>query len=38
MNLLAESNAKGEGDLLGFYVGADEKNSAQNIAVFSKLV
>ena len=34
MNLLAVSNAKGEGDLIGLYVGADEKNSTQNIPVF----
>lgn len=34
MNLVAESNAAGETFLLGFYVGADEKNSGQNIAVF----
>ncbi len=31
MDLLAESFSKGEGDLIGFYVGADEKNSSQNI-------
>ncbi len=34
MNLVAESNAEGEGFLVGFYVSADEKNSTQNIAVF----
>ena len=36
MNLIDESYAKGEGDLLGFYVGADEKDSKQNIAIFSQ--
>lgn len=36
MNLIADSYAKGEGDLLGFYVGADEKNSKENIAIFSQ--
>ncbi len=36
MNLIAESYARGEGDLLGFNVGADEKNSKQNIAIFSQ--
>ncbi len=34
MNLIVEATANGEGDLLGLYVGADEKNSTQNIAVF----
>jgi putative endopeptidase len=34
MNLVAESNAAGEGFLIGFYVTADEKNSTQNIAAF----
>src|SRR4029078_1681308 len=36
MNLNAESYTRGEGDLLGFNVGADEKNSKQNIAIFSQ--
>lgn len=31
MDLLADSYSKGEGDLIGMYVGADEKNSTQNI-------
>lgn len=31
VDLLHESFAVGEGDLIGFYVGADEKNSTQNI-------
>ena len=34
MNLLAEGYATGEGDLMGFYVNADEKNSTKNIAIF----
>jgi putative endopeptidase len=34
MNLIAESYATGDGDLMGFYVNADEKNSTQNIAIF----
>ncbi len=36
MNLLAEGGATGQDDLLGFYVGADEKNSSVNIPVFSQ--
>jgi putative endopeptidase len=31
--LLAESAKEGDGDLIGFFVGADEKNSKQNIMV-----
>jgi putative endopeptidase len=34
MELVAEANAQGDGDLMGAYVGADEKNSTQNIAIF----
>ncbi|RZL20355.1 MAG: M13 family peptidase [Pedobacter sp.] len=34
MNLLAGGYANGDGDLMGFYVNADEKNSTQNIAIF----
>jgi putative endopeptidase len=34
MDLIADSYAKGEGDLIGLYVGADEKNSTQNIVAF----
>ncbi|MBL7933750.1 MAG: M13 family metallopeptidase [Bacteroidia bacterium] len=34
MDLLADSYSKGEGDLIGMYVGADEKNSTQNIVAF----
>jgi len=34
MNLVAESNAAGETSLIGYYVDADEKNSAQNIMIF----
>ena len=36
MNLVAESYVQGDGDLLGLYVGADDKNSAQNIVVFTQ--
>ena len=36
MNLISESYASGEGDLLGFYVGSDDKNSSQNIAIFTQ--
>lgn len=36
MNLVDENYARGEGDLMGFYVGADDKNSSQNIAVFTQ--
>ena len=36
MNLIAESYPEGDGDLLGFYVGADDKNSSKNIAVFTQ--
>jgi putative endopeptidase len=32
MDLVSEMEAKGESSLIGFYVGADEKNSAMNIA------
>jgi putative endopeptidase len=31
MSLLAESYAEGDGDLIGWYVGADERNSVKNI-------
>lgn len=34
MNLVADMSASGEGELVGLYVGADEKNSGQNIAIF----
>ena len=34
MNLLAEGYATGDGDLMGFYVNADEKKSTDNIAIF----
>jgi putative endopeptidase len=35
IGLLAKLNAEGQGHkLLGFYVGADEKNSAKNIPIF----
>ena len=34
MELIADAYTKGDGDLLGVYVGADEKNSAQNIPIF----
>ncbi|MDB5195646.1 MAG: peptidase [Flaviaesturariibacter sp.] len=34
MKLIAEGYQQGAGDLLGFFVGADEKNSAKNIAIF----
>lgn len=34
--LLQDSYKTGDGDLLGFYVGADDKNSSKNIAVFSQ--
>lgn len=33
MSLLAENAREGNGDLIGFYVGADERNSAKNILV-----
>ena len=36
LNLLAEGFKTGEGDLLGFGVGSDEKNSSKNIAIFSQ--
>ncbi|MEP7166337.1 MAG: M13 family metallopeptidase [Ferruginibacter sp.] len=36
MNLLSESYARGEGDLLGFYVAADDKNSSQYIPIFTQ--
>lgn len=36
MKLVDESYANGDGDLLGLYVGADDKNSKQNIVVFSQ--
>lgn len=31
INLLASSYAEGDGDLLGIYIGADERNSTKNI-------
>lgn len=31
INLLASSYAEGDGDLLGIYIGADERNSSKNI-------
>ncbi len=33
VNLLAENAKEGDGDLVGFYVGADERNSRKNILV-----
>ena len=33
MNLVADMHAIGQGDLVGFYVNADEKNSGRNIAI-----
>lgn len=33
MDLLAENAREGNGDLVGFYVGADERNSVKNILV-----
>lgn len=36
MSLIHENYRTGDGDLLGFYVGADDKNSAKNIAVFTQ--
>ncbi len=37
IGLLAKLNAEGQGhNLFGFYVGADEKNSAKNIPVFAQ--
>ncbi len=33
LNLLAQSEAEGSGDLIGYYVGADERNSSKNILV-----
>jgi putative endopeptidase len=36
MALLHEGYATGDGDLMGFYVWADEKNSRQNIPVFGQ--
>jgi len=36
MALIAASNAKGENDLMNFYVGSDDKNSGQNIVAFSQ--
>lgn len=35
-NLIAENYSNGQGDLMGFNVGADEKNSQENIAIFSQ--
>lgn len=34
MTLIADMSAHGDGELIGLYVGADEKNSSQNIAIF----
>lgn len=36
MNLIGDFYTTGDGELLGFYVGADDKNSSQNIAVFGQ--
>lgn len=36
VNLLAEGYADGDGDLFGFYVGPDDKNSTRNIAVLTQ--
>ncbi|MEJ7611553.1 MAG: M13 family metallopeptidase N-terminal domain-containing protein [Ferruginibacter sp.] len=36
MKLVADNNAAGWSDIIGFGVGADEKNSKMNIAVFSQ--
>ncbi|RYD75586.1 MAG: M13 family peptidase, partial [Sphingobacteriales bacterium] len=36
MAFIADAYSRGEGELLGFYVGADDKNSSQHIAVFSQ--
>jgi putative endopeptidase len=33
LNLLADHMKDGDGDLIGYYVGADEKNSSKNILV-----
>lgn len=34
MELLATANSTNDGDLIGLFVGADEKNSVQNIPIF----
>lgn len=36
MNLIAESNAAGWNDLMGFYVGQDDKISTKYISIFSQ--
>lgn len=36
LDLLAENSKEGDGDLIGYYVGADEKNSVKNILVLSQ--
>lgn len=36
MDLLAENTKEGDGDLIGYYVGADEKNSSKNILVLAQ--
>ena len=36
MALNAENYATGQGDLLGFYVGADDKNSSMNLPAFTQ--
>lgn len=36
LQLLAESEVNGEGDLFSFYVGTDERNSAKNILILSQ--
>jgi len=33
INLLADNAKEGDGDLVGFYVGADERNSVKNILI-----
>ena len=36
LDLLAQAYKQGDGDLLGFHVGSDEKNSTRNIAIFNQ--
>ncbi|GAC1442309.1 MAG: M13 family peptidase [Sediminibacterium sp.] len=36
VNLLAENAKEGDADLVGYYVGADERNSSKNILIFSQ--
>ncbi len=33
LNLLADNTKEGDGDLIGFYIGADDKNSVKNILI-----